>query len=141
MTDLEMHAHRSRADEPLDAWAARQNLANQDRFFRSLCQIVEDGPVSLSDVAEALGLPEEDTAAILRGEVDLTMHEIRLLSAGMSVVVDYRAMPAERARWAQQLARRVERTRHPHGRLSRKPDPNGDERDFPRALEHVWRGR
>ncbi|TFB18103.1 XRE family transcriptional regulator [Microbacterium sp. 3H14] len=69
------------------AWSARRNRETQRRLFGRIAEVSRRDP---AEVAEALGVDETSLAAIVRGETDLSMTELRLLSIACDVVIDYR---------------------------------------------------
>lgn len=137
MSNLEVHSASDALHDDLQLWADRQNLINQDRFFGHLCRVVDSGAISLRQVADTLGVAEDVARSAIRGEQDLTLHEIRLLGSAMELVVEYRATPAKsaRMRWAWTLAKRTAR-----GEVDGEQKP-GRESDIPDALTAVWRDK
>lgn len=69
------------------AWSARRNRETQRRLFGRIAEVSLRDP---AEVAQALGVDETSLAAIVRGETDLSMTELRLLSIACDVVIDYR---------------------------------------------------
>lgn len=78
----------------ITTWTAQRNRDAQRHLFTRIVEAQEHSGRTPDEVAHDLGLDVITLASVMRGETDLTMTELRLLSIACEVVVDYRVTPS-----------------------------------------------
>lgn len=88
--------HRARVPEAREvrAFAAQCNVNSQYSLIETLHAAAADSGDSIEDIASRLGADPEMIVSMLNGERDTNLNELRMLASAMSVVVDYRIVPA-----------------------------------------------
>lgn len=95
MTDLQHSIADSRAvARTATAWVARRNRDNQRQLLSQICSVHAESDLASSLVAERLGISEDELASVVRGDTDMTLTELRLLSIACEVVVSYEVVSA-----------------------------------------------
>lgn len=106
MTDLQqLIANHSEIGAIESAWVAKRNRDNQRRLLGQICSVQAQSGIDSAVVAERLGISEDDLASVVRGETDMTMTELRLLSIACEVVVSYEVASSHSDRAAARSAR------------------------------------
>lgn len=88
--------HQARVPEAREvrAFAAHCNVESQYSLMDTLLAAAADSGDTVEDIAIRLGADPELVDAMLTGKRDINLNELRMLASAMSVIVDYRVVPA-----------------------------------------------